>query len=49
VIALSPGPTYVITLTWKTNKPANGPTIWADAGPIDGYYSPTRLTVQPLC
>jgi hypothetical protein len=49
VIALAPGPTYVITLTWKTNIPANGATIWAGAGPIDGSYSPARLTVQPLC
>jgi hypothetical protein len=49
VIALAPGPSYVITLTWKTNIPANGATIWAGAGPIDGNYSPARLTVQPLC
>jgi hypothetical protein len=54
VIAVSPQTTYDITVTWKTNKPANGATIWAGAGPdppSDPYtgYSPSRLTVQPLC
>ena len=49
VIALTPGPTYVITLTWKANKPATGATIWSGAGPINGEYSPTRLTLLPLC
>jgi len=49
IIALTPGPTYVITLTWKANKPATGATIWSGAGPINGEYSPTRLTLLPLC
>ena len=49
VIALTPSPTYVITLTWKANKPATGATIWSGAGPINGEYSPTRLTLVPLC
>jgi hypothetical protein len=54
VIATLPQTTYDITVTWKTNKPANGATIWAGAGPnppSDPWtgYSPSRLTIQPLC
>ena len=38
---------YVITVEWKTNKPASGATIYAGAGPISGLFSPTRLSVVP--
>jgi hypothetical protein len=44
---LSSGHTYVFSLWWKANKLATGATIWAGAGPIDGAFSPTRLTVVP--
>jgi hypothetical protein len=46
VYTLEPGNSYVFSLWWKTNKPANG-TIFAGAGPIGSAYSPTRLTVVP--
>jgi hypothetical protein len=50
VTALYPlraGGTYLIKLQWKTNRPANGATIYAGAGGA-APYSPTRLTVGLL-
>jgi outer membrane protein assembly factor BamB len=51
VTSLTPGTNYRLTLRWKTNKPANGATIHAGAGPLNGQYSPTTLiawlTVPP--
>src|SRR2546428_11146783 len=46
--AMTAGHTYQIKMQWKTNKPTNhnGATIFAGAGPINGLYSPTRLTVE---
>ena len=46
VYRMEPGNSYVFSLWWKTNKPANG-TIFAGAGPIGTAFSPTRLTVVP--
>jgi hypothetical protein len=46
VYTMAPGNSYVFSLWWKTNKPANG-TIFVGAGPINSAYSPTRLTVVP--
>jgi hypothetical protein len=46
VYTLEPGNSYVFSLWWKTNKPANG-TIYVGAGPISSAFSPTRLTVVP--
>jgi hypothetical protein len=42
------GHTYVFKLKWKTNKSAAtaGASIAAGAGPVGGFYSPTRLTVE---
>lgn len=40
------GHTYVFSLAWKTNRNAPGVTIHAGAGPINGSYSPTTLTVE---
>jgi len=40
--------TYSLRLVWKTNRPANGATIFAGAGPISGQYSPTRLSAELL-
>jgi hypothetical protein len=40
--------TYTLRLVWKSNRPAPGATIVAGAGPINGQYSPTRLTVELL-
>jgi len=45
VIAMKAGTTYTVTLKWKTNK-AGTATIYAGAGPVNGKYSPTRLTVE---
>src|SRR4029077_4956718 len=46
-LQVTKGTTYVIKLQWKTNKPAPASaTIYAGAGPIDGRFSPTRLTLQ---
>jgi uncharacterized protein YvpB len=47
VYAMTAGNTYVFSLWWKTNKPANG-TIFVGAGPIGSAYSPTRLTAYLL-
>ena len=48
VYPVTVGNSYVFSLEWKTNRPAPGVTIYAGAGPLDGAYSPTRLTVYPL-
>ena len=40
--------TWVFTVKWKTNRAASGATIYAGAGPINGSYSPTRLTAHVL-
>ena len=40
--------TYTLRLVWKTNRLAAGATIYAGAGPINGQYSPTRLTAELL-
>jgi Pentapeptide repeats (8 copies) len=45
VIPVNAGILYTITLQWKANKSDPG-TIWAGAGPINGAFSPTRLTAQ---
>jgi Bacterial Ig-like domain (group 1)/Invasin, domain 3 len=42
------GVTYTVKLQWKTNKPAAGATIWAGAGPVSGFFSPTRLSALLL-
>jgi hypothetical protein len=47
VYPMTAGNTYVFSLWWKTNIPANG-TIYVGAGPIGSAYSPTRLTAYPL-
>jgi hypothetical protein len=47
VYTMEPGDSYVFSLWWKTNIAAPGGTIYAGAGPIGAYYSPTRLTVIP--
>jgi hypothetical protein len=46
VYSVTSGSTYVFKLKWKTNKNADGVTVFAGAGPIAGQYSPTRLTAQ---
>jgi plastocyanin len=45
VISMSAATTYTVKLRWKTNKSANGTTIYAGAGPIGGQFSPTRLDI----
>jgi hypothetical protein len=46
-LAVSKGTTYMVRLQWKANKPApSWATIYAGAGPIDGRFSPTGLTVR---
>jgi hypothetical protein len=49
-VPLNAGTAYTITLVWKANKPANGTTIRAGAGPLNSGlspgYSPARLTAQ---
>jgi len=47
VLPLQSGTTYTITLRWKANKLDPG-TIWAGAGPINGQFSPSRLTLLLL-
>jgi len=37
---------YDFKLQWKANHAAWGASIFAGAGPINGAFSPTRLTVQ---
>ncbi len=43
---MSNGVTYTVKLQWKTNRPSNGGTIYAGAGPLGSGYSPTRLTAR---
>jgi hypothetical protein len=45
VIPISAGTSYSAKLQWKANKPDPG-TIVAGAGPVNGAFSPTRLTVR---
>jgi hypothetical protein len=42
--ALLNSSSYTVKLQWKANRPDPG-TIWAGAGPINGHFSPTTLTV----
>jgi hypothetical protein len=46
VYTMEPGNSYVFSLWWKANRPANA-TIYVGAGPIGSAFSPTRLTVVP--
>jgi uncharacterized protein YkwD len=39
------GTSYSVKLVWKSNQSDPG-TIWAGAGPLNGSFSPTRLTVE---
>lgn len=47
MVQMNKGTTYTIKIQWKANK-ATSPlaAIYAGAGPINGAYSPTRLTAQ---
>jgi hypothetical protein len=46
-VSVSKGTTYTVRLQWKANKPAPASaTIYAGAGPIDGRFSPTGLSVR---
>jgi Fibronectin type III domain len=45
--SMDAGHTYVFSLRWKANRAAPGATITIGAGPINGAFSPTRLTVVP--
>ena len=47
MVQMTHGTTYTIKIQWKTNKAAGASqSIWAGAGPINGAFSPTRLTAQ---
>jgi len=46
VYTMEPGNSYVFSLWWKANRPANA-TIYVGAGPIGSAFSPTRLTIVP--
>jgi len=48
VMTLEPGNRYTFTLRWKANRPASGATIAVGAGPVDGRYSPTTLTIEEV-
>jgi beta-N-acetylhexosaminidase len=43
---MQPGNSYRFQLVWKANRPAGSGTIFAGAGPINGRFSPTRLTLR---
>jgi hypothetical protein len=43
---LHAGHVYRFTVVWKTNRPAQGVTIYAGAGPVGGQFSPTRLAAR---
>jgi hypothetical protein len=45
VVPVVAGQTYTFSLMWKTNHATAG-SIFAGAGPINGKFSPTTLTVQ---
>jgi hypothetical protein len=45
IVPLAVGVAYTVTLVWKANKNGTS-TIAAGAGPINGKFSPTRLTAQ---
>jgi PQQ-like domain len=44
VVNLSGGTTYQVQLMWRSGN--SGKTIWAGAGPLNGTFSPTRLTAE---
>lgn len=48
VISTPSSLSYHVSVRWKTNVRASGSTIVAGAGPINGRFSPTTLTVQLL-
>src|ERR1700730_14914796 len=45
VVPVTAGQSYTFSLLWKTNHVTTG-SIFAGAGPINGNFSPTTLTVQ---
>jgi hypothetical protein len=49
VVPMLSGNQYIVKLKWKANRPVWGSSIFAGAGPIDGSFSPTRLTAQLFC
>src|SRR5438034_6497470 len=47
MVQMTAGSLYTIKIQWKTNKAAAAnASIYAGAGPINGAFSPTRLTAQ---
>ncbi len=46
VVPVTSGTQYAISLRWKAARAAPGVVMHAGAGPIDGQFSPTRLTVR---
>ena len=45
VFPMQPGNTYRFDLVWKSNRPEGSGSIFAGAGPLNGRFSPTRLTL----
>jgi hypothetical protein len=45
-LPVAPGERYTFSLKWNANRAARGGTIYAGAGPIDGHYSPTSLSLE---
>jgi Pro-kumamolisin, activation domain len=41
---LAAGTTYTARLVWRSGS--SGKTVWAGAGPLNGTFSPTRLTAE---
>jgi beta-N-acetylhexosaminidase len=46
VYAMQPGSSYRFRLVWKANRTAGNGIIFAGAGPANGRFSPTQLTVR---
>jgi hypothetical protein len=48
VFQMAAGNTYSFRLQWKANKDASGATIFAGAGPANGKYSPSSLSIEAI-
>jgi uncharacterized protein YfaP (DUF2135 family) len=48
VVQMAAGRPYSFKVQWKANRDASGATIFAGAGPVNGKYSPSSLSVEAI-
>jgi len=48
VFSMVAGTIYSFGVQWKANIPASGATIFAGAGPVNGKYSPSSISLEAI-